>query len=140
MSKECGFCLFLTFRNLIILKIQGYSVIYTVWFWFCSFIDILQWFIEKKTVKLVWSGLKKANSFVFSKKFYFLCSCWSSESFTNCKHIFVEFDYDSIFPAEINTLEQDLPDLWVPLSCCVVYCHLNYCVIKSHIPMLSFHW
>ena len=83
----------------------------------------------------------KKTKFSFSRKFSsFPCGCWSLKSFINCKHILVAFYWDSIFPAEINTLEQDLPDLRVPLSCSFVYCHLNDCVIRSHVLKFRSHW
>lgn len=55
--------------------------------------------------------MKKGKSFVFSRKCYFSMWMSSFKSFMNCKHICVEFDCDSIFVVEINTLEQDFPDL-----------------------------
>lgn len=55
--------------------------------------------------------MKKAKRLIFSRKYYFPCGCSSLKSFINYKHVCVEFDCEPIFPAEINALQEDFPDL-----------------------------
>lgn len=77
-------------------------------------------------MKSVWSDMKKAKKFWLTQKI-FLFSMWvlKFEELYKLKTCFFKFDCGSVFPAEINTLEQNLPDLCVPLSGSLVYCHLN---------------
>lgn len=142
-SKECDFRpLLLTFKKLGNDKIQEYWVMFTMglWFYFYLFAYFAVIYRRKQWNPFgqIW---RKQRSFSFSRKFFhFPCGCWSKKRFINCKHILIEFDCDSVFAAEINTLQQDLPDLWVPLGCSFVYCHLNDCVKRSHILMLRSYW
>lgn len=78
-------------------------------------------------MKSVWSDMKQAKKFWLPLKI-FLFSMWVlkfEELYKLTMYFLKKIDCDSVFPAEINTLEQNLPDLCVPLSCSLVYCHLN---------------